>query len=325
MSGRTRQRRAAHSCGRAPEKQTLRANPNNLPAPVNRLIGRDDDIEDVRRLLGEHRLVTITGSGGVGKTRVAIEVGRSLTRAYRDGIWLVPLAAVADPSLVAGTVAQALSVGAAQNASLQETLVAFLRPKRALLLIDNCEHVIDEAAGMVEAVLAGCAGVQLRFTSRERLNVAGEWVFRLQSLRLPGATANGDALAPAVELFVERARAVDGRFVVTAGQNRSVAEICLRLDGIPFAIELAAARVGTLSPAQIADRLDARFSLLTGGDRGALPRQQTMRACIDWSYQLLSRQERALLRDLADLRERMHPGRRQDHLRERRSPQGPSA
>ncbi len=289
--------------GETAARPELRANPTNLPAQVNRLIGRDIDVAAIEERLANDRLVTVTGAGGVGKTRIAVEVGRLLLATWRDGVWFVQLAAIADPSLVTNAVAQGLGTPEGADRPLREMLFEHLKDKRLLLLLDNCEHVIAEAGSLVSATLAHCAEVQVLATSRESLKVGGEWTYRLPSLGVPPLdgtmTAEQAVAIPAIALFVERARAADARFVLADGDVAAVAEICRRLDGIPFAVELAAARVAVLTPRELAKRLEERFRVLKGGDRDAVPHHQTMRACIEWSYDLLSPTEQTLFRRIA--------------------------
>lgn len=277
--------------------------PNNLPLQLNSFVGRDDDVREIMTMLNAHRLVTLVGAGGAGKSRCAIQVGAALLESYAEGVWLIELAPIADGNMVAGAIAQALSVRESTKMALTDTLVANLKHRRLLLVLDNCEHVIDSARSVVAAILRACPAVRVLATSREALNVGGERLFRLPSLAVPppGETVPARAARSygAVALFVDRASATDGRFTLDDGNAPFVVEISRRLDGIPLAIELAAARIKVLSPRQLAQKLDERFRVLTGGDRSALPRHQTMRALIDWSYDLLSEQERALFRKIA--------------------------
>jgi predicted ATPase/class 3 adenylate cyclase len=276
---------------------------NNLPAQLTSFVGREDVVSEIVALFEKHRLVTLVGTGGAGKTRCAIQVGAELLDRFGDGVWLAEFAPVSDSSLLASVVAQALSVQEHPNRPLLNTLTAYLKRKRLLLLFDNCEHVIEEAPTVATALLQACPDVRILATSREGLNVAGEQRYHMPSLSVPPADralSALDALAfGAPLLFADRAISVDNRFAITDENVVYVAEICRRLDGIPLAIELAAARVKLLAPQRIAQMLDERFRVLTGGDRSALPRHQTMRALIDWSYDLLSEQERALFRKLS--------------------------
>lgn len=286
-----------------PPLRSLDELPNNLPLQLTSFVGREEDLHAIKALLRDDRLVTLVGSGGAGKTRCAIQVGAELLDAFRDGVWLVELAPISDPALVASAIAQVLSVRESLTEPMLETLVAQLKHRRMLLLLDNCEHVIDAARSVVAAILRACSQSRILATSRESLNVGGEQVFRLPSLGVPPAreavTAQAARSYGAVTLFADRASASDTRFALTDENARFVSEISRRLDGIPLAIELAAARIKVLSPQELAKRLDERFRVLTGGDRSALPRHQTMRALIDWSYDLLSEEERTLFRKLS--------------------------
>jgi non-specific serine/threonine protein kinase len=287
---------------------------HNLPARLSSFIGREREIAEIERLLGTTRLLTLTGAPGVGKTRLALEVGDEIADAFPDGVWLAELAPLVDPrsalvpGLVPTAVATALGVREQPGQPLSDTLADALRAQRVLLVLDNCEHLVDACAGLVDTLLRACPGLVILATSREPLGIAGETAWRVPSLALPDindldAVGTGDAQAlgacAAVRLFVERARAARPDFALTVAHTPAVARICRRLDGIPLALELAAARVMALSVEQIADRLDDRFRLLTGGTRTALPRQRTLRATVDWSYDLLAEPERALLRRLA--------------------------
>lgn len=276
--------------------------PNNLPLQATRLIGRDEVVAEVRGLVEHHPLVTLVATGGVGKTRVALQVAADLLDGSADGVWFVDLAPLGDPSLVTGTVASTLGVRESQKEPVFETLVRHLKTRRMLIVLDNCEHVIGEAARLAAEILRSCPKIHLLATSREALNVSGEHVVRLPPLDLPPeaqVTAANVLAHGATALFVESAALVDVRFALTAENAPLVAEICRRLDGIPLAIELAAARVNVLSIAELARRIDERFRLLTGGSRTALPRQKTLHALIDWSYDLLSDQEKAVFRRLS--------------------------
>lgn len=275
--------------------------PNNLSQQVTSFVGREKEMGDVTRLLAATRLLTIVGTGGSGKTRLALHVAADLLGAdgHEDGVWLAELAPLADPNLVPQTVAQALGVAEEAGRPLTQTLVDRLRAKRLLLLLDNCEHVLTACGQLADAVIRGCPRVTVLATSREALGVAGETTYRVPPLSLPdpGRVRTAEALSQyeAVRLFIERAAAVLPAFAVTNQNAPALAQICARLDGIPLAIELAAARVRVMPLDQLAARLDDRFRLLTGGSRTALPRQQTLRALIDWSYDLLNDRERLLL------------------------------
>jgi predicted ATPase len=262
---------------------------NNLPAELTSFIGRATEIGEIAALVRSRRLVTLVGAGGVGKTRSALRVAAEATGAFADGVWLVELAPIADASLVAGTITKALAVPPSPSGAALATVVRYLKRKKLLLVLDNCEHVVDEARNVAAAILHDCPDVRILATSREALHVAGEEVYRMPSLELDGA----------VTLFADRARSIEKRFALTDKSRPHVEELCQRLDGIPLAIELAAARVNVLSPQQLVQRLDERFRVLTGGDRSARPRHQTMRALIDWSYDLLSDNEQRVFRELS--------------------------
>lgn len=285
-----------------PPLKTLDTYPNNLPLELTRFIGRERETAEAKRLLSTSRLLTLIGPGGAGKTRLATHVAADLLPDYPDGVWLVELAPLADPSRVLQTVATVFNLREAPNVPLAEMLVSYLRNRRALLLLDNCEHLIDACAHLADGLLHACPQVTILASSREALGIAGETVQRVPPLSLPDPGDSAlDAIArsEAVQLFVDRATAVQPRFALTQHSAAAIAQVCRRLDAIPLALELAAARVRVLTPEQIATRLDDRFRLLTGGSRTALPRQQTLRALIDWSYDLLPDEERALLRRLS--------------------------
>jgi non-specific serine/threonine protein kinase len=274
---------------------------DNLPRPITRFVGREGQVQDVGRLLGTERLVSLVGPGGIGKTRLALEAARGAMGEYPDGVWLVDLTALADPSLVPQAVAAALEVREEGGRPITDTLATWLRGKRALLLLDNCEHLVDACARLAEHLVAACAGLRVLVTSREVLGVAGEAVWHVPALAVPAAGAGPDeALASeAVRLFVDRAALSKPGFVAEEGNAPTLAAVCRRLEGIPLAIELAAARVRALSLEQILARLDDRFRLLTGGGRTAPSRQRTLRATLDWSFEFLTSEERVLLRRLA--------------------------
>jgi non-specific serine/threonine protein kinase len=284
---------------------------HNLPAPVTSFVGRESAVAEVSRLIGEHsavnRLVTLTGAGGSGKTRLAIEVGRLLVEraanSFPDGVWLVELAPISDAEAIPSTFLAAVGGREAPGRPPEETLIEFLRPRAALVIVDSCEHLVSACARVVESLLRACPRLVILATSREPLGIVGEVLWRVPPLSLPAAVqelAPEQALASeAVRLFVDRAAVVRPGFALTARTVAPVVQICSRLDGIPLAIELAAARVKVLTVDQIAERLQDRFRLLTGGSRTALPRQRTLQAMIDWSYDLLSEAERSLLQSLA--------------------------
>jgi predicted ATPase/transcriptional regulator with XRE-family HTH domain len=272
--------------------------PNNLPIARTTFVGRDHDVAEVEQLLDRHRLLTLVGSGGVGKTRLAIQVGTELLDRYPDGVWFVDFAPITDPELVASVVAQALGMSQHRGHPIDKAIPAWLKGKHVLLIFDNAEHVLETTAALAEAILSTTKDVRILATSRQGLNISGEAVHQVPPLAVPAETAGLNAAEAlrydAVPLFVDRATAADTRFVFTDDNAAIVAEICRRLDGIPLAIELAAARVTVLSISNLARRLDERFKLLTGGSRNALPRQKTLSALIDWSYDLLPARERLL-------------------------------
>src|SRR5215475_6794463 len=276
---------------------------NNLPQQLTPLIGREAEIAEINNRLTSHGLVTLTGAGGVGKTRLAIEAGRSLLDRYPDGVWLAELAPLNDAQLVTSIIGEVLGVSLTAPSGAIETLASALKNKALLLIVDNCEHVIAEAARVAEALMRNCPRLSILASSRERLAIAGESVVRVPSL--PAPEANGALTAArageyaAVRLFVERASALGCGFSLTDANAAMVGSICQRLDGIPLAIELAVPRLRVLSLEQLARGLDERFRLLTAGNRTALPRQQTLHALIDWSYALLSDAEKTLLARLS--------------------------
>jgi predicted ATPase/DNA-binding SARP family transcriptional activator len=276
--------------------------PTNLPAASSELIGREAETRDVVDLVTRHRLVTLTGVGGIGKTRLALEVARHLLPDFVDGVWLAELAPLSDLSLVPVSVAVALKLALPDRAESPERVAAALGDKRLLLVLDNCEHVIDAAARMAEALLRAAPHACVLATSREPLRAPGEYVYRVPSLEVPHEdTDDREELlqTAAVSLFVARVRAVEARFSPDARTAAITGAVCRRLDGIPLAIELAAARTATLGLDELAARLNDRFRLLTGGHRTALLRQQTLRATLDWSYELLPATEQTVLRRLA--------------------------
>jgi predicted ATPase/class 3 adenylate cyclase len=269
-----------------PPLRSLATLPNNLPLHASSFIGRELEIAEIARLIEKHRLVTIVGSGGVGKTRTSLQVAANLLDGSADGVWFIELAPLGSGDYLASTVAQTLGVALDSDGEATKSLVQSLKSKRMLLVFDNCEHLVVAAAATIAAILHGCPNVRILASSRQALGIEGEVAFRMPSLPIPAA----------IGLFSERAKAADSRFVLSDENAPIVAEICTRLDGIPLAIELAASRVKMLTPKQLRGRLDERFRVLTGGSRDVLPRQQTLRALIDWSHDLLDPRERALFR-----------------------------
>jgi len=286
-----------------PALRSLDAIPNNLPVHLTSFIGREAELADLARLAGQHRLVTLTGSGGVGKTRLAAAVAAELARTHPDGAWWVELAPLADPALVTEAVLGVLRVGDVPGSSALQRLTAYLATRDLLVVLDNCEHVLGACAAMSEAVLRTCPGVAVLATSREALGVGGEVTWQVPPLALPArdepCAVESLGSYDAVRLFIDRAVKARPNFAVTNATAPVVAEICAHLDGIPLAIELAAARIRVLSPQQILDGLEDRFRLLTGGGRSVLRRQQTLEASVAWSHDLLTPDERVLFRRLA--------------------------
>ena len=274
--------------------------PNNLPAQSASFVGRVREVNEVRNLVEVNRLVTLTGAGGSGKTRLALQVAAELLDGSGDGVWLVELAAVSDQNLVAAMMSSALGVTSQPGQSEFDTLLAALEPQRTLIVLDNCEHLIGACAKVADAILRGCPAVHVMATSREPLGIAGEIIYRVPSLSLPDdpvAITQGES--DAVALFVDRARSQGINVPLDEVAGPLLASICRRLDGMPLAIELAAGRLRSMSVPSLHDRLDQRFRLLTGGSRSALPRQQTLRATVDWSYSLLTELEKSLFRRLS--------------------------
>src|SRR5215213_1359432 len=283
--------------GSAPEEPAGTAR-RNLPAPRTSFVGREREMIEVKRMMAMTRLLTMTGVGGSGKTRLALEVARDLVGAYPDGVWLAELAPLADPGLVPQAVARALGVKEQPGQPLTDTLAETLRTKRTLLVLDNCEHLLDGAARLVDALLDSCPHLRILATSREALGIAGEvrWTVPSLSMLDPRSADTVEELerSESARLFVERASARRPGFSLTPDNTQAVAQICHRLEGIPLAIELAAARVGALSIKQISERLTGSLKLLTGGDRTQVPKQRTLRGTLDWSHELLSTNEKKL-------------------------------
>ncbi len=286
------------------ERATSEALATNLPIPLSSFIGRQAETTALKNLLkSDVRLVTLTGPGGSGKTRLAIRTATDLMDAFPDGVWWVELAAIADAGNVAPQIAKTLGVREAADEPLLQTLKTFLQDKSLWLILDNCEHVLEESARVANEMLTHCAQLKILATSREPLRIAGEHIYPVPTMNVPRRDAWSyiDLLQEfeGVRLFVERAQAIQSSFRLTEHNAPAVAQICARLDGIPLALELAASRVKILSPQEIAARLDARFDLLKDANRAAPPRHQTLRAVLDWSCELLSERERALFRHMA--------------------------
>jgi len=277
----------------------------NIPVPLTSFIGREQELKEVAELLSKSRLVTLTGSGGVGKTRLAIQVVADVMEMFPDGVWFLDLASLTDPILIPNTLMNLLGLRetGASNLSVPDLLINYFRTRTALIIFDNCEHLVKSCAELVTSLLNSSKDLYILVTSREALRVSGEIPYRVPSLEIPklNVEATIDALAniDSVKLFVERAEVTSPGFAVGPHNAPIIAQICQRLGGIPLAIELAAGRAHILTVEQILKRMDDRFNLLTGGLRTALPRHQTLRATLDWSYDLLSDQERLLFRRLA--------------------------
>ena len=288
---------------RFPPLKTLDSFSNNLPTQLTSFIGREKEIGEVKLQLEEHRLVTLTGSGGTGKTRLSLQVAVELLEEFDHGIWFIELAPLADPDLIPQTILTTIGINEQGGRPTLELLQEFLQEKKTLIVLDNCEHLIEASARIVNTLLGAAPHLKILASSREALGVKGEVSYPVPSLSLPDIkhlpSIEQFSQYEAVRLFIDRASLVSPHFAVDRENAQAIAQICYRLDGIPLAIELAAARIRIMSVEQISKRLDDRFRLLTGGARTALPRQQTLRALIDWSYDLLSEHERLLLRRLS--------------------------
>jgi non-specific serine/threonine protein kinase len=282
------------------EKVSGKTSPtHNLPQPLSTFVGREKQVLELKTLLRRTRLLTLMGSGGCGKTRLAMHTAAELMGEYPDGIWLVEFAALADPQLVPDAVARVFGLKEQSGKALVQTIADHLASKNLLMVLDNTEHVLEACAQVSHAVLSACPELRILVTSRERLGIVGELTYRVPSLSVPesgqGATPEKVAQYESARLFIERAQFQQPRFIVTPENAPALASICRRLDGIPLAIELAAARVRLMPVEEVSRRLDQRFDLLTGGSRTALPRHRTLRSLIDWSYDLLNGSEQALL------------------------------
>ena len=280
-----------------PVLRSLEATPNNLPLQVTSFIGRERELGEIKRLLETTRLLTLLGMGGLGKTRLSLQVAADVMENHPDGVWFVDLAPIKDPTLVPNAAAQVLGVREEPGKTLTQTLCEHVKDHKLLLVIDNCEHLVSACASLANALLLGAPGVRMIATSREALHIPGEQTYPVLPLAAPDRKAGVEVLlrSEAVQLFVERAQLQRPSFTLTERDAPAIAEICARLDGIPLALELAAARMRSLSIGEINTRLHDRFKLLTGGSRVALERQQTLRALVSWSYDLLQEQEQMLL------------------------------
>jgi predicted ATPase/class 3 adenylate cyclase len=284
-----------------PPLKTLDSFLNNLPVQLTSFVGRQKEIAEIKKELGLHRLVTLTGSGGAGKTRLSLQVGVGCLEQYKNGVWFVELASLTDPSFIISAVLSALGVQEKENDI--NSLISYIGNQTLLVILDNCEHLIEDCARLVERLLNACPNIRILASSREALGIAGEQPYHVTSLPFPDPkhlpSLDEIAKCESVQLFIERVKTYVPTFSLTEMNASSVAQICCRLDGIPLAIELAAARVKVMSVEQMAVRLGDVFNLLTSGSRTALPRQQTLRAMIEWSYDLLSEPEKILFRRLA--------------------------
>jgi predicted ATPase/class 3 adenylate cyclase len=284
-----------------PPLKTLDSFLNNLPSQLTTFIGRENEIDELKKLIVEHRVVTLTGSGGAGKTRLSLQAGAGCLEKFTNGVWFVELAALTDPSLIISAVMSAIGLHEKDNDI--KTLASYIGNQSLLLILDNCEHLIEDCARLVERLIQLCPKLHVLASSREAFGIAGEQPYRVPSLPFPDQkhlpALDEIAKCESVQLFVERVKAYVPSFTLTEKNASAVAQICYRLDGIPLAIELAAARVKVMSVEQLASRLGDVFNLLTSGSRTALPRQQTLRALIEWSYDLLSESEKALFRGLS--------------------------
>jgi non-specific serine/threonine protein kinase len=282
-------------------QKEMSAPPHNLPYQISTFIGRERELDDIANLIANNRLVTLVGTGGIGKTRLSLKVAEGLLRDFANGIWFVELAPLNDSTGVPQTVASLFGLIEGSSESPNEKLIRFLRSKTVLLILDNCEHLLDACAQLADTLLKNCPNLKILTTSREPLGITGEAQYHVPSLALPDLQQILERLLDfaSIQLFEGRARLVQENFSLTMDNASSIVQICHRLDGIPLAIELAAARINTFSTEQIAARLDESFNLLTGGSRTALPRQQTLAGSIDWSWKLLSESEQTLMRRLA--------------------------
>ncbi len=275
---------------------------NNLPFQLTSLVGRRREIAEIGRLLAEARLLTLTGPGGCGKTRLALAVAARVLEGFEDGVWLVELASLSDPELVPQAAASVLGVREMPGTTLTESLTAYLGSRKTLLVLDNCEHLVEASAPLAEALLRSCPNLSILATSREALGVPGEILFAVPPLSLPDPRhlqgVDGLSHYEAARLFVERAKALKSGFEVTEQNAMAVAQVCYRLDGMPLAIELAAARTKVLPVEQISARLEKSLRLLSGGGRTAMPHHRTLIATMEWSHELLDRGERTLFRRL---------------------------
>ncbi|MDP9018597.1 MAG: hypothetical protein M3N19_09780, partial [Candidatus Eremiobacteraeota bacterium] len=285
--------------------QRANAPANNLPRTLTSFVGRDVEIVEITELINTHQIVTLVGSGGVGKTRTCLQVASGLLEVFADGIWFIELASLMTGEYIPSTIAKAMGISLRSAGDPLENLLNALKFKHALLVFDNCEHLVESAARIIASIVGGCAEIKVLASSRQALDIAGEQAYRLPSLEVPKQDDlepmhASDALeCAAIALFVQRAASADKRFALTDENAHVVADICRRLDGIPLAIELAASKTAVLSPKQLAEKLQERFRLLSQTGGGRMPRQQTLHALIHWSFDLLDEKERAAFRRLS--------------------------
>jgi predicted ATPase/class 3 adenylate cyclase len=285
-----------------PPLKSLGTRTSSLPLFLSRFIGRDRELEAVKAMARDSRLASLTGSGGCGKTRLATQAAAELVDHFPDGVWFVEFASLSEPSTVAPTIAETLSIPANPKETPTQTISRVIGSQTMMLIFDNCEHLLDEASRVADSLLKSCPNLHILATSREALGIDGERTYRVPSMQIPetrGADADSVRQSESVQLFMDRARLSDPEFDIDDESAAPLASICSRLDGIPLAIELAASRTRMMSVHQIEQNLDERFRLLTGGSRSALPRQQTLRSLIDWSHDLLTDREKALFRRLS--------------------------
>jgi len=283
--------------------RSIQITTNNLPIQLTSFVGREQEMQEIKKSLEKNRLVTLTGIGGTGKTRLSLQVAAEILDQYKDGVWFVELAPLSDPSLLARTVAEVLKIAEAPNLSIQDAIINTLKTRQSLLVLDNCEHLINACAAFVQNILRSCPQIRFLISSREGLAVSGEMIQVVSPLPLPALDRKNSLSSlyqtASVQLFIDRARSVLYDFTLEPQNADAVATICRRLDGIPLALELAAAKLKMIPVQKLSIMLEDRFRLLTKGLRTALPHQQTLRAMIDWSHDLLSEQERAVLRRLS--------------------------
>src|SRR5450755_3417648 len=280
-----------------PALRSLEATPNNLPQQVTSFIGRERELTEIKELLEGTRLLTLLGMGGLGKTRLSLQIAADVLEKYPDGVWFVDLAPIKDPSLVPNAVAQVLGIHEDRGKPLMQTLCEHVKDHKLLFVLDNCEHLMTACANLADTLLRDASDLRILATSREALKIRGEQAYQVLPLKAPDRNAGVETLlrSEAVQLFVERARLQKPGFSLTERDAPAIAELCARLEGIPLALELAAARLRSLSVDELNKRLHDRFKLLTGGSRVALERQQTLRALVSWSYDLLQQNEQILL------------------------------